>query len=163
MDQKELKKRLALHEKWLNSEEGGMRLDLVGADLRFNDLRFTNLMGADLRCTDLRGTSLMGADLIGAMLNHAITSGAIGVTAICAQVNTSAGNRLIAYYPAIDVVTAGCWQSSMAEFKKRVENVYKDRTFLYARYQRVIAFLEQEAAADKEKDDCATSRQGAEN
>lgn len=128
MDQKELEKRLALHIKWLRSEDGGAKLDLQNADLQ-------------------------NADLIGAMLNHAITSGAIGVTAICAQVNTSAGNRLIAYYPAIDVVTAGCWQSSMAEFKKRVENVYKDRTFLYARYQRVIAFLEQEAEADKEKDD----------
>lgn len=58
----ELKKIIALHEKWLNEEDDGKR-----ADLRNADLREANLRNADLRGADLGGADLSGADLCGAI------------------------------------------------------------------------------------------------
>lgn len=54
MTNKELKKVLELHEKWLNDEEGGVRANLWGADLQGADLRKANLRRADLWGADLR-------------------------------------------------------------------------------------------------------------
>jgi uncharacterized protein YjbI with pentapeptide repeats len=71
MNQIELNKVLALHKKYLNGEEGGVKADLSGADLSE-----ANLIGADLRCADLSGADLRGAnlrcaDLSGADLSEA--------------------------------------------------------------------------------------------
>jgi hypothetical protein len=76
MKQEELNKKLELHIKWLNNEEGGIRLDLRGADLqRANlqraDLQLTHLQRADLRGADLQHTDLQRADLQLAHLQRA--------------------------------------------------------------------------------------------
>jgi len=86
MNQQDLNKKLELHKKWLNNEEGCVRLDLQGADLRDADLqgadlRYANLrdavlQGAVLRYADLRGADLRGADLRGADLRGADLRGA---------------------------------------------------------------------------------------
>ena len=49
---------------------------LLGADLRYADLRGANLFRADLFCADLRGANLYGACLRGANLFRADLSGA---------------------------------------------------------------------------------------
>ena len=48
MTSKEIKKVLALHEKWLKNEQGGERADLRRADLREADLREADLREANL-------------------------------------------------------------------------------------------------------------------
>ncbi len=53
MKQKELNRILNLHKKWLNSEEGGERADLRGADFQYVTLSGVNLEGADLQGADL--------------------------------------------------------------------------------------------------------------
>lgn len=63
MNQKELKKTLELHKKWLNDEEGGAKANLNGADLRYANLYGADLCGADLSRANLRGANLCGADL----------------------------------------------------------------------------------------------------
>jgi hypothetical protein len=83
---KTLEEHLELHKKWLNDENGGVKLDLSGADLcganlydaelryanlRYADLRGANLRGADLRDADLRDANLRYADLRGADLRYA--------------------------------------------------------------------------------------------
>ena len=65
-----LEKILEEHKKWL-SGDGGIRANLIGADLREADLR-----EADLREADLIGADLREADLIGADLTEADLSGA---------------------------------------------------------------------------------------
>ena len=77
----ELEKILNLHEKWLNGDEDGIRVNLIGADLSGADLsgadlREADLRGADLREADLREADLSEADLMGADLNRAYLSGA---------------------------------------------------------------------------------------
>ena len=71
MNEEEIKKVLELHKKWLNNEDGGVKADLHGADLRR-----ANLYGADLHGADLQGANLHGADLRGADLHEADLHGA---------------------------------------------------------------------------------------
>ena len=62
---------LANHKKWRNSEPGGIRANLSGADLSW-----ANLSGADLRGANLSGANLSWADLSKANLRKANLSGA---------------------------------------------------------------------------------------
>ena len=67
---------LAAHKLWLNDEEGGVKADLSGADLRWANLSGANLRGADLSGANLYGADLSGANLYGANLSGANLSGA---------------------------------------------------------------------------------------
>lgn len=58
MEEKQLKKILELHQKWINKEPGGKRANLRGADLLGTNLQGANLWGDDLREADLRGADL---------------------------------------------------------------------------------------------------------
>jgi uncharacterized protein YjbI with pentapeptide repeats len=84
---------LEAHKKWISGNEGGVRANLCGANLRGAnlygadlrdanlcgaDLRDANLCGADLCGADLRGADLCGADLRGADLCDADLRGAAG-------------------------------------------------------------------------------------
>ena len=59
----ELQTILELHRKWLQSEPGGVRANLRGANLWRADLWGANLRGSDLKRADLWGANLWGADL----------------------------------------------------------------------------------------------------
>ncbi len=63
MNTQEIKQVLEKHRQWLNSEEGGERAYLRGADLQRADLRGADLQRADLRGVDLQGADLQRADL----------------------------------------------------------------------------------------------------
>lgn len=81
MTRDELDKILDAHKKWLNGEEGGIRADLHGADLRCAYLSNADLSGAYLCCVylgdaDLSGADLREADLHGADLRYAHLSSA---------------------------------------------------------------------------------------
>ena len=71
MEEKQLKKILELHQKWINKEPGGKRANLREADLRGADLREADLRGANLREADLRGADLWEANLWEANLRGA--------------------------------------------------------------------------------------------
>lgn len=77
MEQAKLKKILEKHEKWLNTEEGGERADLSGANLNCADLSYAILNGANLNNANLNGADLNGASLINVNLKGAKLGGAI--------------------------------------------------------------------------------------
>lgn len=73
----------------------GRGADLIGANLRRADLRYTNLRGAYLIAADLRGANLRAADLIGADfrdadLRGADLTGSLFLTQF--QINAAKGN-----------------------------------------------------------------------
>ena len=73
MEEKQLKKILELHQKWINEEPGGEKANLEGANLEGANLwganlEGANLEGANLEGADLREASLWIADLRGANL-----------------------------------------------------------------------------------------------
>lgn len=84
MTQKEIKKILKLHEKWLKGEYGGRRAnfsnenltnaDLSGADLRLANLRYADLSGAKFSRANFDAANLEGANFSNANLIRACLS-----------------------------------------------------------------------------------------
>ena len=72
----DLPKILAGHAAWLRDEDGGVRANLTGANLRGANLRGAYLTGANLRGANLRGAYLTAANLTGAYLTDANLRGA---------------------------------------------------------------------------------------
>ena len=70
------KEQLDAHKKWRNGEEGGVRIEMRGANLGC-----AYLSDAYLGCADLRGADLGGADLRGAYLGGANLGCAKGIDA----------------------------------------------------------------------------------
>ena len=156
MEQKELNKILESHERWLQRKGGKYanltEANLIGADLRWANLNRSNLTEANLTGADLTRADLTGADLTRADLRWANFMNVIGLSVLCVQVNTSCENRTIAYIPSLNVVTAGCFQGTFAEFEKRVEEEHRNNPFILSRYRRIIAFLKREAEEDRARE-----------
>ena len=141
MKQKELDEILESHKRWLQGRDGE-RADLYEA----------HLSGADLYGANLTEADLCEADLTGANLRQANFANVTALSVLCVQVNTSCENRKITYIPSLNVVTAGCFQGTFAEFEKRVEEEHRNNPFVLSRYRRVIAFLKREAEEDRARE-----------
>jgi hypothetical protein len=71
---------------------------------------------------------------------------------ISCQLNTSDQNRNIAYYPDLNLITAGCFSGTLNELKERVEEAHKkDNPSIYAKYQAVFTFIETVLEIEKEE------------
>ena len=71
---------------------------------------------------------------------------------ISCQLNTSDQNRNIAYYPDLNLITAGCFSGTLDELKERVEKVHKENNpSIYAKYQAVFTFIETVLEIEKEE------------
>ena len=75
MNEKEFDNVYLLHQKWLNKEDGGVRADLSGLDLRGMDMRWKNLEQAILGSTNLGVANLENVNLSGANLRYANLTG----------------------------------------------------------------------------------------
>ena len=129
---------LRLHLKWLRNEKHGKRLTIGFAiSLKINWSKI-NLRSANLRFADLRSADLSSADL-----RWASTINVRNLRIISCQLNTSDQNRNIAYYPDLNLITAGCFFGTLDELKERVEEAHKkDNPSIYAKYQAVFTFIE---------------------
>lgn len=138
---------LRLHLKWLKNEKYGKRLTIDFAiSLKINwskiDLRSANLRSADLRSANLRSANL----------NWASTINVRSLRVISCQLNTSDQNRNIAYYPDLNLITAGCFSGTLDELKDSVEKVHKkNNPSIYAKYQAVFTFIETVLKIEKEE------------
>ena len=149
---------LRLHLKWLRNEKHGKRLtigfaislkinwskiNLSSANLSSANLRYANLRSANLSSANLRYADLSSANLSYADLSWASTINVRNLRVISCQLNTSDQNRNIAYYPDLNLITAGCFSGTLNELKERVKEVHeKDDPSIYAKYQAVFTFIE---------------------
>ena len=93
---------LRLHLRWLRNERHGKRLTVgLAISLKINWSKI-NLSSADLRYADLRYADLRYADL-----RWVSTINVEDLRVISCQLNTSDQNRNIAYYPDLNLITAG--------------------------------------------------------
>mgnify|MGYP001022234833 CR=1 FL=1 len=148
---------LRLHLRWLRNERHGKRLTVgLAISLKINwskiNLRSADLRYADLRSADLRYANLSSANLSSTNLSWASTINVRNLRVISCQLNTSDQNRNIAYYPDLNLITAGCFFGTLDELKKRVEEVHKkDNPSIYAKYQAVFTFIETVLEIEKEE------------
>lgn len=129
---------LRLHLKWLRNEKHGKRLTIGFAiSLKINWSKI-NLSSANLSYADLSSANLSSANL-----SWASTINVRNLRVISCQLNTSDQNRNIAYYPDLNLITAGCFSGTLNELKERVKEVHeKDDPSIYAKYQAVFTFIE---------------------
>ena len=144
---------LRLHLKWLRNEKHGKRLTIGFAiSLKINwskinlssaNLSYADLSYADLSSANLGSANLRYANLSSANLSWASTINVRNLRVISCQLNTSDQNRNIAYYPDLNLITAGCFSGTLNELKERVKEVHeKDDPSIYAKYQAVFTFIE---------------------
>ena len=139
---------LRLHLRWLRNERHGKRLTVgLAISLKINwskiNLRYANLSSANLRSADLSSADLSYANLRSADLRWVSTINVEDLRVISCQLNTSDQNRNIAYYPDLNLITAGCFSGTLNELKERVKEVHeKDDPSIYAKYQAVFTFIE---------------------
>ena len=138
---------LRLHLRWLRNERHGKRLTVgLAISLKINWSKI-NLSSADLRYANLRS-----ADLSYANLRWVSTINVKDLRVISCQLNTSDQNRNIAYYPDLNLITAGCFSGTLNELKGRVKKVHeKDDPSIYAKYQAVFTFIETVLEIEKRK------------
>ena len=117
--------------------------DLSSANLGSANLRYANLSSANLSSANLSSADLSSANLSYADLSWASTINVRNLRVISCQLNTSDQNRNIAYYPDLNLITAGCFSGTLNELKERVKEVHeKDDPSIYAKYQAVFTFIE---------------------
>ena len=165
MKQEEINKILKLHKKWLNDEEGGVRADLCGADLRdanlgFANLRDANLRGADLcganlgdanlRNADLCGANLRGVNLCGANLGGANFGGAdLGALHVYQLSRIGSENRMTTFWADKDVVWCGCFTGTFEEWRDKIRKTYADNDNKYRKqYEAALEYFAELAAMD---------------
>ena len=117
--------------------------DLSSANLSYADLSYADLSSANLSYANLSSANLSSANLSSANLSWASTINVRNLRVISCQLNTSDQNRNIAYYPDLNLITAGCFSGTLNELKERVKEVHeKDDPSIYAKYQAVFTFIE---------------------
>ena len=117
--------------------------NLSSADLRYANLSSADLRSANLSSANLRSANLSSANLRSANLRWVSTINVEDLRVISCQLNTSDQNRNIAYYPDLNLITAGCFSGTLNELKERVKEVHeKDDPSIYAKYQAVFTFIE---------------------
>ena len=92
MTEKEIKRKIDLHAKWLREEDGGEQADLSGANLSGANLSEANLSGANLSGANLSEANLSEANLSWANLSGANLSRANLSRANLSWANLSGAN-----------------------------------------------------------------------
>lgn len=121
-------------------------MDLTNANLSDANLSFANLSFANLFQTDLTNANLSNAKLI-KVANQNVK----GKKIIAAQVDTSRKNNLISYWADLDIWTTGCFQGTLEELKKAIEETHKDNQSMKRKYFIAINFILSEVKEDKKK------------
>ena len=132
ISEKELKEKLELHRKWLNDEEGGVKLDLRNTNLKGADLSNSDLSNADLSDSDLRYANLTNADLesvylIGTDLRNANLTNADLSLANLSYADLSYANLYEADLIYADLSYANLYEADLSKTEFYSTNLYKTK------------------------------------
>lgn len=78
----------------------------------------------------------------GIQLKHAITEGLLGFQVVSCQLNSSEQNRIVQYWPKLDIVTTGCFSGTMDELKAAIKKTHKHRPEIRKKYNLAIDYIE---------------------
>ena len=139
ISEKELKEKLELHRKWLNDEEGGVKLDLRNTNLKGADLSLANLSYANLYEADLSKTEFYSTNLYKTKGNF------VGVE------NIGSKNDTTHYFYNNNRIICGCFDGTMKEFEDKIKEIYKENDKEYKQYMIVIDTLKRLAELEGEE------------
>jgi hypothetical protein len=82
------------------------------------------------------------ANFEGVLLRHVLTEGIQGFQVVSCQLNSSEPNRIVQYWPAIDVVTSGCFSGTLKELKDEIKRTHKNNPEIRKKYNLVLEYIE---------------------
>ena len=141
---KELKEKLELHRKWLNDEEGGVKLDLRNTNLKGADLSLANLSYADLSYANLYEADLSKTEFYSTNL-YKTKGNFVGVE------NIGSKNDTTHYFYNNNRIICGCFDGTMKEFEDKVKETYKESSKEYKQYMIAIDTLKKLAKLEGEE------------
>lgn len=106
-----------------------------------------NFENADFISVDFKNSVFLGAKFSNAIftgiaLQYTVTAGIQGFQVISCQLNTSEENRVVQYWPALDIVTAGCFSGTLEELKKKIKETHKYNPDIRKKYNLVLDYIE---------------------
>lgn len=75
-------------------------------------------------------------------LKHTATENVEGFQVVSCQLNSSEQNRIVQYWPKLDIVTTGCFSGTMDELKATIKKTHKNRPEIRKKYNLAIDYIE---------------------
>lgn len=95
----------------------------------FKDANFNS---ADFKYSRFRDVEFSNAIFEGIQLKHVITEGIFGFQVISCQLNSSEPNRIVQYWPKLDIVTTGCFSGTLEELRAAIKKTHKNNPEILA-------------------------------
>lgn len=105
----------------------------------FKDANFNS---ADFKYSRFMGVEFDNAVFDGIQLKHAITEGLLGFQVVSCQLNSSEPNRIVQYWPKLDIVTTGCFSGTMKELKEAIKKTHKNHPDIRKKYNLALEYIE---------------------
>ena len=114
------------------------------SDASFENANFENakFLSVDFKNSVFSDTNFSNAIFTGIALQYTVTAGIQGFQVISCQLNTSEENRVVQYWPALDIVTAGCFSGTLEELKKKIKETHKYNPDIRKKYNLVLDYIE---------------------
>ena len=102
----------------------------------------TSFNSADFKYSRFIDVDIINANFEGISLNHVVTEGVFGFQVVSCQLNSSEQNRIVQYWPKLDIVTTGCFSGTMDELKAAIKKTHKHRPEIRKKYNLAIDYIE---------------------
>lgn len=102
----------------------------------------TNFNSADFKYSRFRDVEFDNAVFDGIQLKHVITEGLLGFQVVSCQLNSSEPNRIVQYWPKLDIVTTGCFSGTMKELKEAIKKTHKNNPEIRKKYKLALEYIE---------------------
>ena len=102
----------------------------------------TNFNSADFKYSRFRDVEFDNAVFDGIQLKHVITEGLLGFQVVSCQLNSSEPNRIVQYWPKLDIVTTGCFSGTMKELKEAIKKTHKNHPDIRKKYNLALEYIE---------------------
>lgn len=114
------------------------------SDANFENANFENakFLSVDFKNSVFTGTNFGNAIFTGIALQYTVTAGIQGFQVISCQLNSSEENRVVQYWPELDIVTAGCFSGTLKELKKKIKETHKNNPEIRKKYNLAIDYIE---------------------
>ena len=105
----------------------------------FKDANFNS---ADFKYSRFKDVEFNNAVFAGIQLKHAITEGLLGFQVVSCQLNSSEPNRIVQYWPKLDIVTTGCFSGTLEELKNEIKRTHKNNPDIRKKYNMALEYIE---------------------
>lgn len=102
----------------------------------------TSFNSADFKYSRFINANFKNTNFAGILLRHVVTEGIQGFQVVSCQLNSSEQNRIVQYWPRLDIVTTGCFSGTMDELKTAIKKTHKHRPEIHKKYNLAIDYIE---------------------